>query len=120
MTPGPRQAIGFARQGGPMYGFSSSTNCWKPTPSYRRALTGLGLSFPDAIFAGMHVRTARRAGSLWLMRMVEHGSTSTLRIDARTLLVQSVTTGQGVTGTAHYRTLARAPTLPTLRPRCPT
>ena len=120
LFPGPHQAILFASRNGPTYGFSSSTNCWKPTPNYRRSLTNLGLRFPDAIFAKMHDKTARRAGSFWLLRMVEHGSTSTLRIDAKTLLVQGVTTsGQGVTETGHYRTLARAPTLPTLRPLCP-
>ena len=119
VATGPPQAIVIAHRNRPTYARDPMTHCWRPAPNYRHVLTYLGSRFPDALIAKMQAKTARRAGSFWLLPLAGHGRTGTLRIDAQTLRVMSLTALiQGGTATVYYRTLMRMPTLPTPRPLC--
>lgn len=119
-TPG--KGVVFAHRGGPAYARYSRANCWRIDPSYKHAFTSLGSRFPDALIGEMQGKTARRAGSVWLLPLVRHGRKGTMRIDADTLLVTSLTVylHGGPPVKVRYRSLRRAPSLPAPRPLCHT
>jgi hypothetical protein len=116
-TPGGVTIL-VGRGSGPTYAREPGTSCWRRlSSSDPQSLTDIGKRFPDA--GKMTVKAPRRSGSSWLLPVVEDGHHGTMRISAKTFLLQSFAaqTSNG-TVTEHDRALSKRPTLPTPSPRC--
>jgi hypothetical protein len=109
---------------GPTYARDPGATCWRRLASTdAQALEDVGIRFPYA--NRMTVKAPTRAGGIWLLPVVFRGSSPgevgafTMRINAKTLLLQSQTgTAGGNNLTEQIQALAHQPPLPTPRPTC--
>ena len=117
-TSGETVTVLVARGDGPTYAREPGSSCWRRLRrSNPQSLHDIGLRFPDV--AGMRVKAPRRAGDVWLLPFTTQGHSATLRISAKTHLVESVTTTRnGQTVTEHDRALTKRPKLPAPTPTC--
>jgi hypothetical protein len=92
--------------------------CWRRLPSSSpRAITGLGLPFPDQ--PHMQVKAPRRTATGWLLPVAGDGGPATFVIDAKSMLIKSLTlTTQGTHIVEQVRSLGSRPTLAMPEPRC--
>lgn len=107
-----------ARGSGPTYARQPGAACWQRLRrSDPQSLSDIGLRFPDA--GRMTVKAPRRTGKDWLLPVVAEGNRGTMRISAKTFLVESVSANtNGRTVTEHDYALTERPKLPRPSPRC--
>ena len=107
-----------ARGSGPTYAREPGTRCWRRLRRKNpQSLSDIGTRFPD--LPRMQVKAPRRVGPVWLLPVVAQGHTATMRISAKTLLLQSLSVPEhGQTVTEHDQALGTRPKLPTPTPNC--
>jgi hypothetical protein len=105
-------------EGGPTYAREPGTRCWRRlAQSDHQSFSDLGTHFPG--IPHMRVKTPKRVGSVWLLPITAQGHDGTLRINASTLQIESVTVNaDGRTAIEHDRALDHAPALATPQPLC--
>lgn len=115
---------------GPTYAHELGASCWR-TVAASGALEDVGLPFPNLTGAGRAlVQAPRRSGNSWLLTIAVAGAkpvgtgTAILRINAATMLLETMTLGYrtgalaGHTTTEHVEALKEPPRLPTPEPPC--
>jgi hypothetical protein len=105
-------------EGEPTYAREPGTNCWRRlSPRDTQSFSDLGTHFPG--IPHMLLKTPTRAGSVWLLPVTAQGHDGTLRINASTLQIETVTvTSHGRTAIERDHALAHAPALATPQPLC--
>jgi hypothetical protein len=106
------------RPGAPTYAREPGSACWRPlAASDRQAITDVGIRFPDR--PHMRVQRPRRTAGGWLLPAVGDGVQTVFLIDAKSLLLRSVTiAAPGRRVLERVSRLRSAPSLFTPQPRC--
>ena len=106
------------RQGAPTFAREPGSTCWRRlAASDRQALEGVGLRFPDQ--PHMRLQRPRRTASGWLLPVVGDGGHTVFLIDAKSMLLRSITIANGGKRILErVSALRSAPILLTPHPRC--
>jgi hypothetical protein len=106
------------RPGAPTFAREPGSTCWRRlAASDQQALEGVGLRFPDQ--PHMRVQRPRRTASGWLLPVVGDGGHTVFLIDAKSMLLRSITIADGGRRIVERASALRStPTLLTPQPRC--